>query len=355
MDAARGRQRLRKFLLMRLHNQHGRPLRALLLAPLSLRALLRLERPALLDELLRAAQLSEEQLQGDALLRLVELGLSPAAFPPARRPSAPSPPPLEPAQASDAIDFSDTTSEPEPEPDALTYEVQLAEEPGARASTTHLTRCASRAEPQGGRAVWRKRETVTQERVTAYSTVDEVGRLQELVETEVTRSEVLHMEAKDTGEFAHRELSSFTQTELFNSELTLERRAHEEWVHLRSQEDDVELLSGSGVMPGREEPSPRPQGEGRAEGQSPLSPRAEELLGGFKFGGVRKSEGPFLDDEDEGGSALGPLADLEVGEEEAEEEAEGAEEEEEGQGPSSDADPRTPRDLRRYPSAKQLD
>jgi hypothetical protein len=42
---------------------------------------------------------------------------------------------------------------------------------------------------------------------------------QELIERETTQSEVLHMECKETGEFAHRETTQFEQMETFNSEV----------------------------------------------------------------------------------------------------------------------------------------
>lgn len=43
--------------------------------------------------------------------------------------------------------------------------------------------------------------------------------LQELVEKETTQTEVLHMEVRSTGEFAHRETTRFEQLETFNSEV----------------------------------------------------------------------------------------------------------------------------------------
>jgi hypothetical protein len=44
-------------------------------------------------------------------------------------------------------------------------------------------------------------------------------RAQELVERETTQSEVLHMECKETGEFAHRETTQYEQMETFNDEV----------------------------------------------------------------------------------------------------------------------------------------
>ena len=94
-----------------------------------------------------------------------------------------------------------------------------------------------------------------------YTTVDEQGGRQELTEREVTRSEVVHMECKDSGEFAHRELTTFEQSEQFNGETVHEHRGYEEYVHLRSLEDELEFVDGEGTVPPRghyPEPSPRP-------------------------------------------------------------------------------------------------
>ena len=44
---------------------------------------------------------------------------------------------------------------------------------------------------------------------------------QELVEKETTQSEVLHMECKETGEFAHRETTKYEQLETFNEEVSV--------------------------------------------------------------------------------------------------------------------------------------
>lgn len=68
--------------------------------------------------------------------------------------------------------------------------------------------------------LWRKREVVRQERTIHYTTLDDEGGLQELVEKETTQTEVLHMECKETGEFAHRETTDYEQVETFNNEVS---------------------------------------------------------------------------------------------------------------------------------------
>ncbi|KAJ1455168.1 hypothetical protein M885DRAFT_520413 [Pelagophyceae sp. CCMP2097] len=108
---------------------------------------------------------------------------------------------------------------------------------------------AVRRGPQ--KPLWRKREVVLQERIVVYTTVDAAGAVQELVETERTSTEVVHMECKETGEFAHRETSNYEQSETFNAQVVAERRGAEEYYHLKSLEDEVEFMESNG-MPGRE-------------------------------------------------------------------------------------------------------
>lgn len=80
-----------------------------------------------------------------------------------------------------------------------------------------------RVPPTGyeGKQMWRKRETVKQERTVEYTTIDENGESQELVESEIQQTEILHMECRETGEFAHRETTRYEQTEVFNNEVAL--------------------------------------------------------------------------------------------------------------------------------------
>ncbi|CAN0091001.1 unnamed protein product, partial [Pylaiella littoralis] len=72
--------------------------------------------------------------------------------------------------------------------------------------------------PGPGQPVWRKRETLIQERIVQYTTLDEEGTVQELFETEKSQTEVLHMECKQTGEFAHSESTHYESGEAFNGE-----------------------------------------------------------------------------------------------------------------------------------------
>ena len=50
--------------------------------------------------------------------------------------------------------------------------------------------------------------------------------------------QILHMECKDTGEFAHRESTEYEQTEVFNKEVVSTEHGNEEYVHLKSQHDE---------------------------------------------------------------------------------------------------------------------
>ena len=53
---------------------------------------------------------------------------------------------------------------------------------------------------------------------------DSLSNLQELVEKEITQTEILHMECRETGEFAHRESTQYEQVETFNEEVRVDRR-----------------------------------------------------------------------------------------------------------------------------------
>ena len=118
--------------------------------------------------------------------------------------------------------------------------------------------------------VWQKREVVTQERTVHYTTIDDDGVLQELIEKETSQTEVLHMESRDTGVFAHRETTLYDQTETFNSQVVGETHGVEEYVHMRSEDDEYEYMDSN-----------MPEGKGRNGGeQEPqISPRAQQQHG----------------------------------------------------------------------------
>uniref|UniRef100_A0A6U4FDE0 Uncharacterized protein n=1 Tax=Phaeomonas parva TaxID=124430 RepID=A0A6U4FDE0_9STRA len=126
-----------------------------------------------------------------------------------------------------------------------------------------------------GRSLWRKREVVTQERVVHYTTIDEEGYVQELVETEKNQTEILHMETKDAGEFAHRETTNYESTEKLNNELVNASTGTEEYVHLKSQNDEYEHIESN--MP----PRAGATGAGQSAGaDSKAAPESPSHLGG---------------------------------------------------------------------------
>lgn len=99
--------------------------------------------------------------------------------------------------------------------------------------------------------IWKKHETVIQERVVKYVTRCADGTLEELEEREKKQDEVIHIECKDTGQFAHHELSQYEKTEAFNKEIVSCRRGTEELVQLKSLEDEYEYFEGA--MPEKEQ------------------------------------------------------------------------------------------------------
>ena len=118
------------------------------------------------------------------------------------------------------------------------------------------------------KAMWRKSEIVKQERIVSYTTIDAAGQTQELTEKEMTQTEVLHMECRDTGEFAHRETTTFEQVETFNNETVNEESGKEEYVHLKSLDDEFEYMDSN--MPQRGAPPEQTQMP-----DGPQSPRVE--------------------------------------------------------------------------------
>jgi hypothetical protein len=93
---------------------------------------------------------------------------------------------------------------------------------------------------------------------------------QELTEKEVTTTEVLHMECRETGEFAHRETTNYEQSETFNDELVAEEKGNEEYVHMKSVDDEYEFLDSN--MPKKEAP-PNPDPD---TPQTPYTPGGQD-------------------------------------------------------------------------------
>jgi hypothetical protein len=116
---------------------------------------------------------------------------------------------------------------------------ELWHHPGA---TLALNNTDSHRKPRPSRPLWRKRETIVHERIVQYTTVDVDGVVQELIESERTQNEIVHLECKDTGEFAHRESTQYEQMETFNSEVVAQERGAEEYLHLKSRDDEFEHL-----------------------------------------------------------------------------------------------------------------
>lgn len=65
------------------------------------------------------------------------------------------------------------------------------------------------------------------------------------------------MECRETGEFAHRESTDYEQSETFNNEVVAHEHGNEEYVHLKSLDDEYEYLDSN--MPNRRAPV-SPQG-----------------------------------------------------------------------------------------------
>ncbi|OQS07553.1 hypothetical protein THRCLA_00447 [Thraustotheca clavata] len=108
--------------------------------------------------------------------------------------------------------------------------------------------------------LWKKREITIQERIVEYTKIDEHGVPQNLIEKEKHQHEIIHMEST-TGEFAHREVTYFEQTEELNNEIVHHDTGKEEFVHLKSKDDEISHFESN--MPQRppeacEQPPPSP-------------------------------------------------------------------------------------------------
>ncbi|POM63026.1 Catalytic subunit of TRAMP (Trf4-Pap2p-Mtr4p-Air1p-2p) [Phytophthora palmivora] len=132
----------------------------------------------------------------------------------------------------------------------------------------------ARAPPAPG--LWKKREVTIQERITEYTKIDEKGQPQRLVEKERHQTEVLHMESLD-GEFAHREITQFEQTEHLNDEMVHLDHGREEFLHLKSLHDEISRFESS-VPPGGPTGGSRPE-ECEQQPPSPYLKRASSAPG----------------------------------------------------------------------------
>jgi hypothetical protein len=89
--------------------------------------------------------------------------------------------------------------------------------------------------------IFKKHETTVQEKIMRSITIDENGVQHNLVERDKSQNDVIHIECKD-GLFAHREYTQQEQTEELDGELVTLIRATEEYIHLKSNDDEFEYL-----------------------------------------------------------------------------------------------------------------
>jgi hypothetical protein len=136
-----------------------------------------------------------------------------------------------------------------------------------------------------------------------YTTVDASGQVQELVEKEISETEVLHMECRETGEFAHRETTLYEQRETFNDEVVNEQIGTEEYVHMKSQDDEYEYRDSN--MPPRGHPpesapmSPEGHGGGEHQGEHNTGGAGRTPKGSPGADGVVHKDGGDYDSDGE--------------------------------------------------------
>lgn len=101
--------------------------------------------------------------------------------------------------------------------------------------------------------------------------------MKELIEKETTQSEVLHMECKETGQFAHRETTQYEQLETFNAEVVVETKGAEEYVHLKSLEDEYHYMEST--MPNKDGGGEGEEGQQQQQQQSGEGGEEEGMYG----------------------------------------------------------------------------
>jgi hypothetical protein len=73
------------------------------------------------------------------------------------------------------------------------------------------------------------------------------------------------MECRETGEFAHRETTLYEQFEKFNDEVVAEESGKEEYVHLKSVDDEIEFMDST---------MPKGRGKGSCQAEEVEDPTA---------------------------------------------------------------------------------
>ncbi|ETW09795.1 hypothetical protein H310_00274 [Aphanomyces invadans] len=126
--------------------------------------------------------------------------------------------------------------------------------------------------------LWKKREITIQERIVEYTKIDDQGNPQHLIEKEKHQHEIIHMEST-TGEFAHREITYFEQSEELNKEIVHLDSGKEEFVHLKSKDDEISHFESS--MPQSRQPeaceqSPPSPTIKRDSSQCPMEPETHD-------------------------------------------------------------------------------
>ena len=131
--------------------------------------------------------------------------------------------------------------------------------------------------------------------------------MKELTEKEVTTTEVLHMECRETGEFAHRETTNYEQSEVFNHEIVAEEKGNEEYIHMKSLDDEYEFLDSN--MPKKEAPPEQDPGTPH----TPFTPGG----GGDRFNGSYQHSPTHIAEEKRGPVGDTPMHDLSISDDEA--------------------------------------
>lgn len=86
------------------------------------------------------------------------------------------------------------------------------------------------------------------------------------------------MECKDSGEFAHRETTEYEQTETFNDELVMAERGEENYIHMKSKDDEYEHMESHMPRKEREQQAREEQERMAQEAQAKLAEERAERM-----------------------------------------------------------------------------
>jgi len=144
-------------------------------------------------------------------------------------------------------------------------------------------------------AMWKKHETIIHERIVQYVTIDEFGELHKVIDTDKTQKDIMHIECKSKGLFAHREYTQQEQTETADDDQDRVIRATMECIHFKSSDDEYEFVHSEIPPTSQTDDGDEPQLNGSYLNDSTSSSNNEKHNCSFEDDDTLFSR-PYLDD-----------------------------------------------------------